>query len=61
MLIGILAPTPGLLRTILGVIEMFRDIETVAGPVTPDILAAGLWQASVSRNSKSGKCLPIHC
>lgn len=45
MLIGVLAPMLGLLGTVLGMIDMFRDIAAVAGPVTPDILAAGLWQA----------------
>ncbi|WP_066013997.1 MotA/TolQ/ExbB proton channel family protein [Endozoicomonas atrinae] len=45
MLIGVLAPMLGLLGTVLGMIDMFRDIAAAAGPVTPDILAAGLWQA----------------
>ncbi|MFK0569832.1 MotA/TolQ/ExbB proton channel family protein [Endozoicomonas sp.] len=45
MLIGVLSPMLGLLGTVLGMIDMFRDIAAVAGPVTPDILAAGLWQA----------------
>ena len=45
MLIGILAPMLGLLGTVLGLIEMFRGVAEVQGPVTPDILAAGLWEA----------------
>lgn len=45
MLIGVLSPMLGLLGTVLGMIDMFQDIAAVAGPVTPDILAAGLWQA----------------
>ncbi len=45
MLVGILSPMLGLLGTVLGMIEMFKNIAAVQGPVTPDILAAGLWQA----------------
>lgn len=45
MLIGILSPMLGLLGTVLGMIAMFGDIAAAGGPVTPDILAAGLWQA----------------
>ncbi len=45
MLIGVLSPMLGLLGTVLGMIDMFRDIAAAAGPVTPDVLAAGLWQA----------------
>ncbi|MCW7555660.1 MotA/TolQ/ExbB proton channel family protein [Endozoicomonas gorgoniicola] len=45
MLIGILAPMLGLLGTVMGLIDMFRNIAAVQGPVTPDILADGLWVA----------------
>ena len=45
MLIGILAPMFGLLGTVLGLINMFQGIAAVAGPVTPDVLAGGLWEA----------------
>lgn len=45
MLVGVLSPMLGLLGTVLGMIEMFQDIASVQGPVTPDMLAAGLWQA----------------
>ena len=45
MLIGVLSPMLGLLGTVLGMIDMFRDIASVPGPVTPDVLANGLWQA----------------
>ena len=45
MLIGILAPMLGLLGTVMGLIEMFRGIAAVQGPVTPDVLADGLWVA----------------
>ncbi|MGI9277511.1 MAG: MotA/TolQ/ExbB proton channel family protein [Endozoicomonas sp.] len=45
MLIGILSPMLGLLGTVLGLIEMFRNLAAVQGPVTPDVLAGGLWVA----------------
>ncbi|WP_153765574.1 MotA/TolQ/ExbB proton channel family protein [Endozoicomonas sp. OPT23] len=45
MLIGILAPMLGLLGTVIGLIDMFRGIAEVQGPVTPDVLAGGLWTA----------------
>ena len=45
MLIGVLSPMLGLLGTVLGMINMFGDIAAAGGPVTPDILAGGLWQA----------------
>ncbi|MDD7805506.1 MAG: MotA/TolQ/ExbB proton channel family protein [Endozoicomonas sp. (ex Botrylloides leachii)] len=45
MLIGILSPMFGLLGTVLGLIHMFQGIAATAGPVTPDVLAGGLWEA----------------
>ena len=45
MLIGVLSPMLGLLGTVLGMINMFGDIAAAGGPVTPDVLAGGLWQA----------------
>ncbi|WP_263081026.1 MotA/TolQ/ExbB proton channel family protein [Endozoicomonas sp. Mp262] len=45
MLIGILSPMLGLLGTVLGLINMFQGIASIAGPVTPDVLAGGLWEA----------------
>ncbi|OED45026.1 hypothetical protein ACH42_06035 [Endozoicomonas sp. (ex Bugula neritina AB1)] len=45
MLIGILAPMLGLLGTVVGLIDMFQSIAEVQGPVTPDVLAGGLWVA----------------
>ena len=45
MLIGILSPMFGLLGTVMGLINMFQGIAATAGPVTPDVLASGLWEA----------------
>lgn len=44
-LIGVIAPMLGLLGTVLGLVVMFADIARVTQPVTPALLAAGLWQA----------------
>ncbi len=45
MLIGVLSPMVGLLGTILGMITMFQSIALATGPVTPAVLAGGLWVA----------------
>ncbi|MDO9624461.1 MAG: MotA/TolQ/ExbB proton channel family protein [Pseudomonas sp.] len=44
-LIGVLAPMLGLLGTVLGMLEMFANIAGLDRPVTPALLADGLWQA----------------
>lgn len=44
-LIGMISPLLGLLGTILGMIVMFKGMAQHQGPVTPNILASGLWQA----------------
>lgn len=44
-LIGVLAPMLGLLGTVLGLVNMFADIASLDQPVTPALLANGLWQA----------------
>ncbi|WP_163835805.1 MotA/TolQ/ExbB proton channel family protein [Spartinivicinus ruber] len=44
-LIGMVSPLLGLLGTILGMIVMFKGVAQHQGPVTPNILADGLWQA----------------
>ncbi len=44
-LIGVLAPMLGLLGTVLGMLEMFSTIAGQNTPVTPALLAGGLWQA----------------
>ncbi len=39
------APLLGLLGTVLGIIDMFQDVSQQAGPVTPAVLASGMWEA----------------
>ena len=45
MLIGGVAPLLGLLGTVLGIITMFQEVAHQAGPVTPALLAGGMWEA----------------
>lgn len=45
MLIGTLAPLMGLLGTVFGIITMFQEVAHQTGPVTPAMLASGMWQA----------------
>lgn len=44
-MVGVLAPMLGLLGTVLGMVTMFSGIADQNGPVTPALLADGLWQA----------------
>jgi len=45
MVIAGVAPLLGLLGTVLGIIEMFQNVAHQTGPVTPAILASGMWEA----------------
>ncbi|CAM3464374.1 MotA/TolQ/ExbB proton channel family protein [Parendozoicomonas haliclonae] len=45
MLIGTIAPMVGLLGTVLGMITMFKGMAVTTGPVTPAVLADGLFAA----------------
>lgn len=47
-LIGTLAPLLGLLGTVFGIINMFIAIAHNTGPVTPALLAEGMWTAMVT-------------
>lgn len=44
-LLGAIAPLLGLLGTVLGIITMFQEVSLHSGPVTPALLASGMWQA----------------
>ena len=46
--IATLAPLLGLLGTVFGIIEMFKAIAHNSGPVTPALLAAGMWTAMIT-------------
>jgi biopolymer transport protein ExbB len=43
--IGSLAPLLGLLGTVLGMIEAFRQLEAAGNQVNPAILSGGIWEA----------------
>ncbi|EGV30608.1 MotA/TolQ/ExbB proton channel [Thiorhodococcus drewsii AZ1] len=44
-IIGTLSPLLGLLGTVLGMIEAFRQLEVAGSQVDPSILSGGIWQA----------------
>ncbi len=48
MLIGLLSPMVGLLGTVLGMITMFQGMADNPGPITPAVLAHGLFTAMYS-------------
>jgi biopolymer transport protein ExbB len=47
-IIGTISPMLGLLGTILGIIAAFRVIAAQAGPVSPAMIADGLWEAMLT-------------
>jgi len=44
-IVGTISPMLGLLGTILGIIGAFRTIAAQTGPVSPNMIAEGLWEA----------------
>jgi biopolymer transport protein ExbB len=44
-LLAAITPLLGLLGTVLGMITMFQDVAGQAGPVTPALIASGMWEA----------------
>lgn len=47
-IIAVLSPMLGLLGTVLGMIEAFKDISVQQGPVVPAMIADGLWSAMLT-------------
>lgn len=47
-MIGTISPILGLLGTILGIIKAFRVIAAQTGPVSPAMIADGLWEAMLT-------------
>ena len=47
-IIAILSPMLGLLGTVLGMIDAFKDISEQSGPVVPSMIADGLWSAMLT-------------
>ncbi len=58
MLIGTLSPMVGLFGTVLGMIEMFQAMAATGGPVTPSVLADGLWTAMYTTAFGLGIAIP---
>lgn len=46
--IGVISPLLGLLGTILGIISAFQGIASQTGPVSPSLIAGGLWEAMLT-------------
>jgi biopolymer transport protein ExbB len=47
-MIGSISPMLGLTGTILGIISAFKVIAVQTGPVTPNLIADGLWEAMLT-------------
>lgn len=47
-IIGVLSPLIGLLGTVLGIISAFKIIALHTGPVSPSMIADGLWEAMLT-------------
>jgi biopolymer transport protein ExbB len=47
-IIGTISPILGLLGTILGIISAFKVIAAQTGPVSPSMIADGLWEAMLT-------------
>ena len=57
-LLGSMSPMLGLLGTILGVIRSFQSIAMSTGPVAPNTIASGLWEAMLSTSLGLSISLP---
>jgi len=58
-LIAAIAPLLGLLGTVFGIIDMFKAIAQNTGPVTPALLAEGMWTAMIT--TALGLIIAIPC
>lgn len=47
-IVGTISPLLGLLGTILGIISAFQAIARQSGPVSPSLIADGLWEAMLT-------------
>ena len=56
-LVGRLAPLMGLLGTVLGMVEAFRQVAAARGAVDPSLLAGGIWEALIT--TVAGLCVAI--
>jgi len=58
-IVAVLSPMLGLLGTVLGMIDAFRDIAGQTGPVVPSMIADGLWSAMLT--TAYGLSIAIPC
>lgn len=56
-LFGMVSPLLGLLGTILGIIAAFQVIAVQSGPVSPGLIADGLWEAMLT--TAVGLCIAL--
>lgn len=47
-MVGVISPMVGLLGTVLGIIAAFKIIAVQTGPVSPSMIADGLWEAMLT-------------
>ena len=57
--IASLAPLLGLLGTVLGMIEAFRDLEQAGSQVDPAVLSGGIWQALLTTAIGLAVAMPV--
>jgi biopolymer transport protein ExbB len=57
-LIALIAPLLGLLGTVLGMIEAFRQVQDSAGVADPAALAGGIWQALLTTAAGMAVAIP---
>lgn len=57
--IAALSPLLGLLGTVLGMIEAFRQLELAGSQVDPAILSGGIWQALLTTAAGLGIAIPV--
>lgn len=57
-LIGTLAPLLGLLGTVIGMIDAFRELEAAGGRVDPSVLSGGIWVALLTTAAGLSVAIP---
>lgn len=58
-IIGTLSPLLGLLGTVLGMIEAFRQLETAGARVDPALLSGGIWEALLTTAVGLSVAIPV--
>ncbi|MBK1735882.1 flagellar motor protein MotA [Halorhodospira abdelmalekii] len=56
--IGMLSPLLGLLGTVLGMIEAFRQLEAAGSQVDPSLLSGGIWEALLTTAAGLALAIP---